>query len=72
MNGGALRWTAGVDPTRGVVADHDLIPMGETPEMTKKQRLCLLQVLSNPTYRLKAPENQPPATPARVGIVIEF
>lgn len=67
---GAVRWVARVDPTTGKVADHSLEPVASSVAITKRQRECLVGVLSDPPYRLSA--DAPPPTPERVGLVLEF
>jgi hypothetical protein len=65
-----LRWTAAVDPALGLVADHSIEPALPSAELTTAQLECLVGVLSDPPYQLEAGDE--PATPTRVGIVIEF
>ena len=67
---GALRWSVALNPSSGVVADHELEPVGVDPGMKETQRECIEQVLSNPAYRLKAATED--SVSRRVSLVIEF
>ncbi len=67
---GRLKWTTSVEPNKGLVGEHTLEPMLLTDELGRKERECVLEVLSNPAYRLDAGEER--STPSRVGLVIEF
>ncbi len=67
---GALRWTTSVEPRSGQVSEHDLEPTLSSAELTRQQRTCAIAVLSDPVYRLQTDDER--ATPARVGLVIEF
>lgn len=66
---GALKWTADVDPGRGRVSDQEIEPTLDGDELSAAQRSCVTGVLADPPYRL---EGGDPATPARVGLVVEF
>ena len=63
---GRLKWTTTVEPTQGVVSDHVLEPVLQSPELTGEQRGCVLEVLEEPRYHLAAGEG------SRVSLVIEF
>lgn len=67
---GTLKWTTSVEPVEGRVSEHALEPMIDTASLTTPQRTCVLGVLSSPTYDLVTGDE--PATPSRVGLVIEF
>ncbi len=67
---GALRWTTSVSPESGAVSQHELEPLGAGAEIQGEQRACVLQVLSNPAYKLGAAQKQ--ALPNRLSLVIEF
>jgi hypothetical protein len=67
---GTLRWTVAVDADRGVVSDPEIEPTLAGQELSTRQRQCVLGVLADPPYRLATGDE--PATPARVGLVIEF
>lgn len=67
---GAVRWVSAVDPATGKVTDHALDPIASSIALSKKQKTCMLKVLSNPPYRLSAKDA--PTTPERVGLVVEF
>jgi len=67
---GALKWTAAVEPVQGLVSDQDVEPTLSSDELTRAQRTCVFDVLSDPPYRLETED--PRATPSRVGLVIEF
>ena len=67
---GALKWTASVEPDSGRVSDSVLEPTRESDALTSGQRACVLEVLSDPAYRLQTGEAR--STPSRVGIAIEF
>jgi hypothetical protein len=67
---GSLKWTAAVEPTEGRVSDHTLEPTLLTDALSRIQRTCLIDVLSEPPYRLDESEGR--ATPTHVSMVIEF
>ena len=67
---GALRWTASVNPRSGAASDHELEPVGASPELRGEQHECVVRALSSPPYRLTAPEGE--SLPQRVSLVIEF
>ncbi|WP_224367849.1 hypothetical protein [Hyalangium versicolor] len=67
---GSLRWTASVNPRSGAASDHELEPVGASAELRPEQRDCVVRALSNPPYRLTAPQEE--SLPQRVGLVIEF
>ncbi|HCH65985.1 MAG TPA: hypothetical protein DFR83_24500 [Deltaproteobacteria bacterium] len=67
---GALRWTARVEATTGVVSDHVLEPVLQTEALSARLRGCLVDVLSAPPYVLRQPDQR--STPPRVRLVIEF
>jgi hypothetical protein len=67
---GAVRWTALLDPARGIVSDHAIEPILAGADLSGKLRTCLLGALSAPSYRIAAEDR--PARPTRVSIVIEF
>lgn len=67
---GRLKWTTSVEPVEGHVSEHELEPVLMSADLTRTQRTCLLEVLSDPPYSLDPGEA--PATPSRVGIAIEF
>ncbi len=67
---GALRWTTSVEPASGQVSEHSLEPTLASTELSRAQRECVVGVLAEPVYRLSTAEGR--ATPARVGLVIEF
>ncbi|MEZ4239909.1 MAG: hypothetical protein R3F59_27915 [Myxococcota bacterium] len=66
---GRLKWTASVAPATGQVSEHVFESVLGADELTQAQRTCVVDVLSDPTYRLAADER---ATPSRVSMVIEF
>ena len=59
-----------MNPQSGAVSDHDLEPVGVGTALTTEQHDCLVRVLSNPVYKLTAPQKE--ALPNRVSLVIEF
>ena len=65
---GALRWTAKVEPSSGLVSDQ-LIEPSSGAELSKAQRTCVYEVLGDPPYTLEGIER---ATPVPVGLVVEF
>lgn len=67
---GTLKWTTAVEPKEGRVADHELEPMLLSAPLTKRERACVLGVLTNPPYKLVTGDE--PTTPSRVAMVIEF
>ncbi len=67
---GTLRWSASVEPTRGRVGDQTIEPTLASDALTRQQRDCVFQVLSDPPYELESAGER--STPARVGMVIEF
>ncbi len=67
---GTLKWTTAVEAKHGLVSDHTLEPTLLSEELSKKQRECIVDVLSDPPYRLQTSDER--STPARVGMVIEF
>ena len=67
---GRLKWTSSVEPHDGHVSDHLLEPVLTSADLSRQERECVLDVLSDPPYRLEVGEER--ATPSRVGIVIEF
>ena len=67
---GRFKWTTSVDPADGTVSEHSLEPVLLSTELSSTERVCVLRVLSNPPYRLKT--GTEPATPSRVGLVVEF
>ena len=67
---GQLRWTAAVEPSSGETADHTLEPLLRSAAISRVERECILNVLTDPPYRLDVTTEQ--ATPTRVGIVLEF
>ena len=67
---GTLKWTASVEPGRGHVTEQTLEPTLQSDELTRQQRLCAFEVLSNPAYQLESRDER--STPIRVGMVIEF
>ncbi|HHO52265.1 MAG TPA: hypothetical protein ENK18_15670 [Deltaproteobacteria bacterium] len=67
---GRLRWTASVEPSLGRVSEHTLEPTLLSEALTKAQRACVIDVLSEPPYRLTVETAR--ATPPRIGLVIEF
>lgn len=67
---GRLKWTSSVEPHDGHVSDHLLEPVLTSADLSRQERECVLDVLTDPPYRLEVGEER--ATPSRVGIVIEF
>ncbi len=67
---GAMRWSTAVNPQSGAASDHELEPVGVSTDLSPEQRDCVVRVLSNPTYKLTAPDKE--ALPDRVSLVIEF
>lgn len=67
---GVLRWTTFVEPHEGRVSEHELEPMLASTELTRAEKACVVQVLSEPAYDLPTAKER--ATPTRVGMVIEF
>jgi hypothetical protein len=67
---GALRWTTSVNPESGAATDHELEPVGPHADLSREQRDCVVQVLTQPPYRIGAPRDQ--ALPDRVSLLIEF
>ena len=67
---GTLRWTTSVEPVTGQVSDHELEPTLLSAPLTRRQKACIIDVLSAPTYQLQADGER--ATPSRVGMVLEF
>ncbi len=67
---GALEWSAAVDPGSGRLSDVDVEPVLATDPLTGAQRLCVVDALTDPAYRLTpAPEE---AMPSRVAMTLEF
>ena len=58
------------EPVQGLVSDQDVEATLSSDELTRAQRTCVFDVLSDPPYRLETED--PRATPSRVGLVIEF
>ena len=67
---GALRWSVSVNGKSGATSDHEFEPVGVSSELSPEQRECVVKVLSNPGYKLTAPEKE--ALPNRISLVIEF
>ena len=67
---GRLKWTTSVEPSQGKVSQHDIEPTLLSDPLTKRQRTCIIDVLSQPPYQLESGQER--STPARVGLVIEF
>lgn len=67
---GSLRWTASVNPSSGVVSDHELASIGGGAELAKAERECLIKGLSEPPYRLR--QDAADALPVRMTLAIEF
>lgn len=67
---GAVRWSAAVNPTSGVVSDHEFELVGPDPGVQATQRRCLEAVLSAPPYALSQTDGEAPTR--RVSLVIEF
>ncbi len=67
---GKLRWSASVEPASGLPSDHSLEPLFQTDGLSRAERDCVLQVLSDPPYQLRHAGER--ATPSRVGMVLEF
>ena len=67
---GTLRWSTAVTPSTGRVGDHELEPVLTGAELSREQRDCVLGVLSEPAYQVSSADA--PATPVRVGLVLEF
>lgn len=66
---GALRWTAKVEPSTGLVGDQLVEPTSAGAELSKAQRTCVYEVLGDPPYVL---EGATRSTPVPVGLVVEF
>ena len=66
---GALKWSTAVEPALGRVSDHTIEPTLLTEPLTRQQKRCIIDVLSEPHYQLKADER---STPSRVSLLIEF
>jgi hypothetical protein len=67
---GTLRWTASVNPRSGAASDHELEPIGASGALRREQHECVVRALSNPSYRLTAPQGE--SLPQRISLVIEF
>jgi hypothetical protein len=67
---GTLRWSVAVDANHGVVSDPEVTPTLAGQALSRAQRSCVLDVLSDPPYQLATGDE--PSTPARVALVIEF
>ena len=67
---GTLKWTTSVEPMTGQVSEHELEPTLLSEPLTRRQKACIIDVLSEPTYQLQA--NGERSTPSRVGMVLEF
>jgi len=67
---GRLKWSTAVEPVEGRVSDHQLEPMLLTQGVTSQEEACVLDVLSDPPYRIDADEGS--SGPTRVSLVIEF
>lgn len=67
---GRLKWSTAVEPVQGTVGEHELEPMLDGVALGRRERRCVLDVLSRPAYRLDVEEGA--ATPVRVGMVIAF
>jgi hypothetical protein len=67
---GALRWTAAVNAKSGAVADHQIESVPPSPELQRGQHDCVVRILSNPNYTLRALQEE--ALPKSIALVIEF
>ena len=67
---GRLKWVTSVEATSGLVSEHSLEPMLLSDELSRRERDCVVEVLSTPSYNLEIGEER--TTPSRVGLVIEF
>jgi len=67
---GTLKWAASVEPSKGTLSDQTLEPTLMSDELTRQQRACVFDVLSDPPYDLDSSGER--STPVRVGMVIEF
>jgi len=67
---GRLKWSLSVEPHSGRVSDPVIEPMLLTDDLSRKERACVVEVLSDPPYDLQTGDE--PSTPSRVGLVIEF
>lgn len=67
---GALRWSTSVDRASGRVSEHRLQPTLQGASLSEEQESCVLQVLSEPAYKLPSEPGQ--LLPERVALVIEF
>ena len=56
--------------TTGRVDDHELEPVLTGADLSRDQRRCVLEALSEPPYQLDGTDA--PSTPVRVGMVLEF
>ena len=66
---GTFKWTSTVDPVEGRVSDHLLEPMLDSDDLTRQQRTCVVDVLSDPVYRIEGDDR---TSPSRISLVIEF
>ena len=67
---GQLKWSTSVEPDKGRVSAHSLEPMLQTIPLNREEKACVLGVLEDPPYKLETGDE--PATPSRVGLVLEF
>jgi hypothetical protein len=67
---GTLMWTASVEPSQGRISDQTLEPTLLSDALTRQQRGCVFDVLSDPPYQLESDGER--STPVRVGMAIEF
>lgn len=67
---GTLKWTTSVEPVTGQVSEHALEPTLLSEPLARRQKACIIEVLSDPSYQL--PANGERSTPSRVGLVLEF
>ena len=69
-NPGAIKWSATMDITKGLVSDHVFEPALQGHGLSKIQKACLATVLSTPVYGFPKPTKG--LTTSRVSMVIEF
>jgi hypothetical protein len=67
---GRLRWTASVEPSRGRISQQAVEPVLVMDALTSEQKGCVVGVLADPPYELRAEEGA--STPTRVSLVVEF
>jgi hypothetical protein len=69
---GALRLTASVTPSSGLLADVVLESLAGAPPLAEAQRRCATSTLSEPPYRLPVEGERDVDVATRVSLILEF